>query len=150
MIAAIYARKSTDQGTVADESKSVTRQVEHARVYDRRYGVPRKGIDQSLAAGQDTLARVDVQGAATLKHLYPDALLIFIEPPSLDESSRRVEERNGDTQSSRRLRRETATQEMEAATAFNYRVVNETGKLHETARRVAELIAAEKRRRAAS
>ncbi len=124
--------------------------VEHAQVYDRRYGVPRKGIDELLASGLDTLARVDVQGAATLRRLYPDALLIFIEPPSLDESSRRVAERNADAESSRRIRRETATQEMEAAKAFDHRVVNETGKLQETAQRVAEIVAAEKRKRGGS
>ncbi len=121
--------------------------VEHATVYDRHYGVPRKGIDESLASGLDTLARVDVQGAATLRRLYPDALLIFIEPPSLAESSRRVNERDADTEASRAVRRETATQEMEAAATFDYRVVNHTGRLEETAQRVAEIIAAEKRRR---
>ncbi|HEX5368281.1 MAG TPA: guanylate kinase [Dehalococcoidia bacterium] len=124
--------------------------VEHATVYDRHYGVPRREIDESLASGRDTLARVDVQGAATLRRLYPDALLIFIEPPSLDESNRRVEERDGDTEASRAVRRETATQEMEAAKAFDHRVVNQTGRLEETALRVTEIIAAEKRKRAGS
>jgi guanylate kinase len=122
--------------------------AEHATVYDHRYGVPRSELDEKLAAGRDAIARVDVQGAATLKRLYPDALLIFIEPPSLAEGSRRVQARQSDPDASQRRRQEIATQEMEAAQGFDYRVVNETGRLEETARRVAEIIAAEKLKRA--
>jgi guanylate kinase len=122
--------------------------VEHATVYDYHYGVPRIEIEDTLAAGRDAIARVDVQGAATLKRLYPDALTIFIEPPSLEESSRRVQERDSDPEQAQRRRREIAASEMEAARSFDYRVVNETGRLEETARRVAEIIATEKRRRA--
>ena len=122
--------------------------IEHATVYGRRYGVPRDEVLAPLAAGRDVIARVDVQGAATLRRLIPDALLIFIAAPSVEEARRRLEARDTDSEADRRLRLETAAAEMEAAREFDYVVVNETGRLEDAARRVVEIVVAEKRRRA--
>jgi guanylate kinase len=121
--------------------------IEHATVYGRRYGPLRSQFLDPLARGENVIARLDVQGAATLKRLFPDALLIFIAPPSLEEARRRLETRRSDTDEQIRLRSEIAAQEMEAARSFDYTVVNETGKLEETARRVVQIIADEKARR---
>jgi guanylate kinase len=121
--------------------------VEHAVVYDHRNGVPRGEIEGALSAGKDALARVDVQGAATIKRLFPDAVLIFIAPPSVEETARRMRERDADPEEEQRRRRETASREMEAAAEFDHVIVNETGRLEETARRVLEILAREKRRR---
>ena len=122
--------------------------IEHAEVYGRHYGVPRSQIVDPLAAGQDVVIRVDVQGAETLRRLIPDALLIFIAPPTVEEAQRRLEARQTDSAEATRIRVATAASEMEAARDFDYVVVNETGKLEETVRRVIEIIAAEKTRRA--
>ncbi|MGE0056604.1 MAG: guanylate kinase [Dehalococcoidia bacterium] len=123
--------------------------IEHAIVYGQKKGVPKQQIVEPLAAGRDVLARVDVQGAATLKALVPDAYLIFIAPPSMEEAARRLTDRDTDSEEQRRIREETAQAELEASKAFDVVVINETGKLEDTVHRVAELIAAEKRRRAA-
>ena len=109
--------------------------------------MPRSEILEPLAAGFDVLARVDVQGAATLKALVPDALLIFIAPPSLDEQANRLDGRATDSDEEQRLRLETSALEMEAASAFDYVIENATGQLENTARRVAEIIAIEKAKR---
>jgi guanylate kinase len=122
--------------------------LEHAFVYDHRNGVPRIEIEDPLAFGRDAIARIDVQGAQTLKRLVPQALLIFIAPPSVEETARRMHDRGHDTEEEQARRREIAKREMEAASLFDYIVVNETGRLEQTARRVWEIIAAEKRRRA--
>jgi guanylate kinase len=122
--------------------------LEHAFVYDHRNGVPRIEIEDPLAFGRDAIARVDVQGAETLRRLVPQALLIFIAPPTVEETARRMQDRASDTPEEQARRRETAKREMEAAGGFDHVVVNETGRLEETARRVWEIIAAEKRRRA--
>jgi guanylate kinase len=122
--------------------------LEHAFVYDHRNGVPRIEIEDPLAFGRDAIARVDVQGAETLRRLVPQALLIFIAPPTVEETARRMRDRASDTPAEQARRRETAKREMEAASSFDHVVVNETGRLEETARRVWEIIAAEKRRRA--
>jgi guanylate kinase len=122
--------------------------LEHAFVYDHRNGVPRIEIEDPLAFGRDAIARVDVQGAETLRRLVPQALLIFIAPPTVEETARRMHDRASDTPEEQARRRETAKREMEAASGFDHVVVNETGRLEETARRVWEIVAAEKRRRA--
>ena len=122
--------------------------LEHAFVYDHRNGVPRIEVEDPLAFGHDAIARIDVQGAETLKRLMPQALLIFIAPPSVEETARRMRDRGLDTEEEQARRREIAQREMEAARDFDHVVVNATGKLAETARRVWEIIAAEKRRRA--
>ena len=83
--------------------------------------------------------------------MFPDqALLIFIAPPSLAEAQRRLAARATESDEDQRLRLTTAPAEMEAAQAFDHVVVNETGKLEATARRIVELIAAAKTRRAGS
>jgi guanylate kinase len=123
--------------------------LEHAIVYGQRKGVPKAEVLTPLAAGKDVIARVDVQGAATLKRLVPEALLIFISLP-VDEAQRRLTERATESEDQLKLRIETAEEEIEAARSFDHVVVNETGQLEATVRRILELIAAEKRRLAAS
>ena len=122
--------------------------IERAIVYDQRKGVPRAEISEPLAQGKDVLARVDVEGAATLRRLIPDALLIFIAPPSTEEAERRLAARNTEPEAERRARLAMADREMEAAQRFDHVVVNETGQVEATARRIVEIIAAEKQRRA--
>jgi guanylate kinase len=122
--------------------------VEHATVYEHTYGVPRIEIEDPLAFGLDVIAGVDVQGAATLKRLFPDAVLIFISPGSIEETVRRMKHRDLDTEAQQQLRTELAASELQASKDFDYTVVNETGKLEEAASEVAKIIAAEKKRRA--
>jgi guanylate kinase len=121
--------------------------IEHAIVYGQRKGVPRDELLDPLMAGMDVIARVDVQGAATLRTMFPNALLIFIAPPSLEEAQRRMQSRDTESEAEQRLRLEAAAAEMEAARAFDHVVVNETGKVEATARRIVELIGQEKLRR---
>jgi guanylate kinase len=123
--------------------------VEHAIVYGQRKGVPRVEVMRPLEAGHDVLARVDVQGAETLRRLVPDALLIFIAPPSLPELERRLRERGSESEEEIRMRMDEAASEMKASEAFDHVVVNQTGDLSSTVRRVWELIAAEKAGRVA-
>ena len=122
--------------------------IEHAIVYGQRKGVPRREVLGPLQRGQDVIARVDVQGAMTLRGIIRDALLIFIASPSLEEEQRRLESRATETEEERRLRLATAAQETEAAASFDHVIVNETGKLEATARRVVEVIVEGKLRRA--
>jgi guanylate kinase len=122
--------------------------IEHAIVYGQKKGVPKQQVLEPLAAGRDVLARVDVQGAATLKLLIPDAFLIFIAPPSLEEAARRLTDRDTDSEEQRQIREQMAKDELAASEDFDEVVINETGKVEDTAKQVADLIAAEKRRRA--
>jgi guanylate kinase len=122
--------------------------IEHAFVYDHRNGVPRIEVEDPLAFGRDAIARVDVQGAATLKRLLPQALLVFISPGSVEETARRMRGRGADTAEEQQRRREIAEREMAAADQFDHVVVNATGELEAAARRLHEIMVEEKQRRA--
>ena len=121
--------------------------IEHAIVYNQWKGVPRVAVMEPFEAGKDVLARVDVQGAATLRKLVPGALLIFIAPPSLEELERRLRERGSESEDEIRTRMAEAASEMKASEDFDYVIVNETDRLDAAVRRVFEIIAAEKSRR---
>ena len=71
--------------------------LEYAPVYDDFKGVPRAGVEQALASGKDVVLRLDVQGAATIRELYPEALLIFIAPENESVLLERMQSRPGDT-----------------------------------------------------
>ena len=122
--------------------------IEHAFVYDHRNGVPRIEVEDPIGFGRDAIARVDVQGAATLKRLLPQALLIFVSPGSLEEAARRMKSRGSDTPEEQQRRLETAKREMAAADLFDHVVENHSGELEAAARRVFEILVEEKRRRA--
>lgn len=121
--------------------------LEHAVVYGQHKGVPRSEITSYLEKGQDVIARVDVQGAASLRRLFPDALLIFLAPPSLAELERRLDVRDSDSEVDKRLRLATAASELAAAKDFDHVVVNQTGGLEAAAREIVKLIAEAKRKR---
>jgi guanylate kinase len=121
--------------------------IEQAIVYGQRKGVPRSEVLEPLSEGRDVLVRVDIQGAETLRHLVPEAVLIFVAAPTMEEAQRRLVKRDTESEEEQRLRSETAALEVEASRYFDHVVVNETERLGETARQVVEIIAEEKRRR---
>ena len=90
-----------------------------------RYGTPRAPVDESLRNGVSVLLEIDIQGARQVKKHMPEARTVFLEPPSWEELSRRLETR-GTEQADERLRRlETAREEMAARLEFDVRVVND-------------------------
>lgn len=90
-----------------------------------RYGTPRAPIDESLRRGISVLLEIDIQGARQVKTHMPEARTVFLEPPSWEELSRRLESR-GTEQADERLRRlETAREEMAARLEFDVRVLND-------------------------
>jgi guanylate kinase len=121
--------------------------LEHAVVYGHRSGVPRQQVVDQLAAGNDVVVRTDVQGAASIKKLMPEAVLIFIAPSSIDELEARIRARGSDDEERVQRRLRTAAGEMARRDEFDYVVVNETGRLATTAARVLEILDAERARR---
>ena len=122
--------------------------LEHAEVYGRYYGVPRAQVEEALRAGRDVVVKTDVQGARTLKAKVPDALLIFLAPPDLQELERRLRQRKSETAGDLQRRVETARLEMQCKPEFDHVVVNHSGRLDETVAAIEEIIAEEKRKRA--
>ncbi|RPI15931.1 MAG: guanylate kinase [Lysobacterales bacterium] len=99
--------------------------LEHARVFDNRYGTPRRPVEEALAAGQDLILEIDWQGAAQVRSALPECVSIFILPPSRAELERRLRGRNTDSEEviARRLR--DAAADMAHWREFDYVVVND-------------------------
>ena len=117
--------------------------IEHAVVYSDLKGIPRCQIEDALASGMDVVAKVDVQGAATLRELYPQAVLIFIVPRSFEEWYERLMRRKTESDVDLKVRVETARLEVAQIDLFDYIVVNAENLLENAVDDIAAIIAAE-------
>ena len=124
--------------------------LEWAEVYGNLYGVPRAQVERALSEGRDVLVKVDVQGAMTIRGLVPDALLVFLAPPSMDELTRRLTSRGTEAEEAMKRRLREAEAEMEAAELFDHVVVNRRGRLNDAVRQIEALTADERHRRAST
>ena len=120
--------------------------LEHAVVYGRRYGSPKAPLRDALADGHDALVKVDVQGAASIRRLAPDALLVFLIAPSMEELERRLISRKTESPEQMKLRIQTARGELAQAESFDFVIVNETDAVAETVERIVEVIGSERLR----
>jgi guanylate kinase len=118
--------------------------LEWANVYGNLYGVPKGQVQQALAQGLDVVVKVDVQGAATIKNILPQAVFIFLTPPSLDELERRLRERKTESTEELKLRMETTRGELDSLPLFEYVVVNHQDRLDSTIAQIDAIISAEK------
>lgn len=118
--------------------------LESAQVYDRWYGVPRRQVRDPLIAGKDVILEIDVQGAATIRQIAPEALTIFVMPGSVDELRSRLAGRGTEDENEVQRRLEEASAELSRIGEFDYRVVNRDGGLEAAVREVDAIIAAEK------
>ena len=120
--------------------------LEWAQVYGNYYGVPKKQVRDGLAADDHVIIRVDVQGAKRLREIIPDALLIFIMPPSLEVLKMHLENRGVDTETEMTKRLAAATEEIEQASLFDFTVTNEENRLDDTVGDVEAIIESESQR----
>lgn len=118
--------------------------LEHALVYDQYKGIPKASIRAALASGQDVIMRVDVQGAATVKQIAPQAVTIFLTAESEEALIERLRRRRTDDDVQLQRRIETARQELQRASEFKYRVVNRECSLDDTVEEVLAIMRAEK------
>ena len=118
--------------------------LESAQVYDRWYGVPRRQVRDPLITGKDVILEIDVQGAATIRSIAPEALSIFVMPASLDELRLRLARRGTEDESEMERRLEEASAELARINEFDYRVVNRNGDPDSAVREIDAIIAAEK------
>jgi guanylate kinase len=118
--------------------------LEYAEVYGNWYGVPRAPVKEALNQGRDTIIKVDVQGAASIKKILPDAILIFIRPPSMEELSKRLCQRRTESPQDLALRLQTASDEMDQIRLFDYVVMNPCDGLDEAIESILAIMRAEK------
>ena len=119
---------------------------EWAQVYSNFYGVPKFELRNAVARNQDVIVKVDVKGAATIKRLIPQAVLVFIAPYSLGELLQRHLRRRTESGWDLHTRMETARNEIEAMSAFDYVIVNKQGELVRAAATFEAIVTAEKSR----
>jgi guanylate kinase len=118
--------------------------LEWANVYGNWYGVPRSEVKQALDRGQDVIVKVDIQGAANIRKILPQAVFIFIVPPSMEELRVRLEQRHTESPSDLAIRLETAEKEIQQLSNFDYLVVNQAGGIDRAAAEIKAIITAEK------
>jgi guanylate kinase len=118
--------------------------LEWAHVHCHRYGVPRRSVRQFIDAGEDVLVRVDVQGAATIRSKVPEAVLIFLAPPSMESLIQRLTQRGTETPEELTTRIANAYEEMKRLPEFDYLVVNPDGGLEGAVDKVAAIVVAER------
>jgi guanylate kinase len=119
--------------------------LEWAVVHGRRYGTLRRGVRDALNAGSTVVLDIDVQGASRVRAEMPDAVLVFILPPSVAEMTRRLQSRaSGEDAGELATRMRTARMELGEVAQFDYVVMNDDFEL--TLRKVESIIAAERSR----
>ena len=99
--------------------------IEWAQVHDHRYGTLASEVERNLATGQSLILEIDVQGALAVKERFPHAVLIFIEPPSLEVLRERLIGRGSETSESLALRLHTSESEMHLRARYDQIVVND-------------------------
>jgi len=116
---------------------------EWAHVYNDYKGIPKRQVREALASGRDVIMRLDVQGAATVRRLAPEAVLIFLSPGTEAELVRRLSERKTETPEGLKLRIATARRELQRMDEFDYCVVNRDLALESTVDQIIAIITAE-------
>lgn len=99
--------------------------LEWAEVFGNLYGTPRRPVEENLAAGRDVILKIDVQGGCTVKRLYPDAVLIFVAPPSTEEQEKRLRQRDSEDESELSRRLAAASAEMAHIPLYDYLLIND-------------------------
>lgn len=120
--------------------------LEYAIVYNDYKGIPKKQVRDALQSGEDVIMRIDVQGAATIRKLVPNAVLIFLTTESEADMVERLQARRTETPDALKLRIATARQELKRASEFDYAVVNRQAMLDATVEDVKSIISAEHHR----
>ena len=120
--------------------------LEANEVHGNWYGTPRAGVRAALAGGQHAILKIDVQGARVVKACAPEALLIFVVPPSLDTLVEHLKARRTESAEQLEIRQRDAAIELARKDDYDYVVVNEEGRVDITAARIEEIIDQEERR----
>ena len=98
--------------------------LEHAEYVGNCYGTPRRPVELVLQSGRDMILDIEVQGAAQVKDAMPEAVTVFLAPPSLSELEARLRGRGTDSPDKIAWRLETARREMAQAKGYEYLVIN--------------------------
>lgn len=117
--------------------------LEHSLVYGDYKGIPKQQVRDAIASGKDVMMRIDVQGAAKIRQIVPNAVTIFLAPESESELERRLAERKTESSDNLKLRIATAREEMKRASEFDYIVVNVAHHQDDAVNQIVAIVTAE-------
>jgi guanylate kinase len=140
----IFVDKETFQSMIENNEL-----LEWAEVYGNLYGVPKDQVATAFRDGRNVIIKADVQGAATIKKLAPEALFVFLAPPDLEELASRLRARMTESPEALVLRLATAEKEMMEVSRFDHVVVNHQGRLDQAVHEITELVERERERQPA-
>lgn len=120
--------------------------IEYALVYNEYKGIPREQADRAMASGKNVVMRLDIQGAAAIRQIMPEAVLIFVTAPSDAELAARLKRRHTESNEQLQVRLEAAHREMEHIPEFDYVITNSNDRLERTVRTALAIVIAEKHR----
>lgn len=120
--------------------------LEHAVVHGNQYGIPVRQVREGLRKGQDLLITVDTQGARTLRQRLPNAIFVFLAPPTLEDLLARLKNRGTESPHQLELRLANANQEMAQLQGYDYEIVNHHERLRESAEVLKAIVIAERHR----
>lgn len=115
--------------------------IEYARYVDNYYGTPRSYVEQQLSMGKDVILEIEIQGAMKIKEKIPEALLVFVTPPNVEELRNRLVGRGTETAEVIESRMSRAAEEAEGMEAYDYILVNDD--LEECVERMHQIILSE-------
>ena len=115
-----FVSKETFERRIAEEAF-----VEYAQYCGNYYGTPKEYVERQLACGKDVILEIEIQGALRIKEKFPDALLLFVTPPSIRELQRRLTGRGTDSQAVIHDRLLRAREEAEGIENYDYLVIND-------------------------
>lgn len=112
--------------------------IEYVKYGDNYYGTPKSEVERIIDSGKNVVLVIEVQGALNIKREYPEAISVFITPPSFEELRKRIVSRGENTPEETQTRLEIAAREMEYKTDYDYCVVND--ELQECVNRIFNII----------
>lgn len=118
--------------------------LEWANVYGNYYGVPKAEVASALSKGEDVVVKVDVQGARTIKRIVPQAVFIFLMPPSMEAQEERLRGRDSESSADLALRLEKAKAEMQQVSLFDYLITSHQHELDQVVCVIDAIVTAEK------
>jgi len=134
-----FIGRETFQGRIASGEL-----IEWAEVYDHLYGTPRSPLESNRKTGIDTILAIEIQGARRVRELFPEAITIFLKPPSLEVLRARLRERRGEEGAALEKRLQLAREEMGWISEYEYTILNKD--LEEAAGQLQAVIVGERRR----
>lgn len=114
--------------------------IEYASYVENYYGTPRDYVEEQIAAGRDVILEIEIQGALKVKERFPDAVLIFVLPPSIEELYRRLKKRGTEAEDVIRKRMRRAAKEVSVIEKYDYIMIND--ELEESVKKLHSLIEA--------